>query len=270
MTISSTERKWSVYKHTSPSGKVYIGIAKDVKHRWRNNGTGYKGSTRIYYAIKKYGWDNFAHEIVAKNLTREEACEMESALIKTYNSTDPAYGYNLTSGGQSFAFAPESIEKLRASQLGHPVSENVLKILSECHCIPIICLETKETFANARIAADKMGLCYSSVGRAARGKQDTCGGYHFAVLSDYENGQIKKFTPAPSPYRRVRCITTGEEFDNICVASRKTGLSRRGISYACNGVHETCGKMQWEFIPAYKTIKKEHECNECDSCSSDR
>ena len=64
---------WCVYKHTSPSGKVYIGIAKDVKHRWRNNGAGYKGSTRIANAIKKYGWDKLKHEILFQNLTREEA-----------------------------------------------------------------------------------------------------------------------------------------------------------------------------------------------------
>ena len=85
MITSKDDRLWSVYKHTSPSGKVYIGIAKDVRHRWRNNGNGYRGSTRIWYAIQKYGWDNFLHEIVAENLTRDEACEMEIALIKKHN-----------------------------------------------------------------------------------------------------------------------------------------------------------------------------------------
>ena len=248
MTTSESERLWSVYKHTSPSGKVYIGIAKDVKHRWRAGGNGYKGSTRIWYAIQKYGWNNFKHEIVADGLTKQEACEMEIALIKKHNSTDPAHGYNLSSGGQHGTLSPESIEKLRASQMGHPVSDKVRKILAESHSVPIICLETDEVFANSRIAADKMCLCYTSVVRAARGKQDTCGGYHFALLSDYEKGQIKKFVPAPAIYTRVRCVTTGEEFDNICDASRKTGISRRGISYACNGTHETCGGMRWEFI----------------------
>ena len=248
MTTSDNERLWSVYKHTSPSGKVYIGIAKDVKHRWRAGGNGYKGSTRIWRAIQKYGWENFEHEIVAENLSRQEASEMEIALIKKYNATDPAYGYNLTSGGYNGTLSPESIEKLRVAQMGHPVSDKVRKVLAESRSIPIICLETKETFASARIAAAQTGLCYSSVARAARGKQDTCGGFHFAVLSDYENGQIKKFTPSPVVYTRVRCVTTGEEFDNICDASRKTGISRRGISYACNGKHETCGGMRWEFV----------------------
>ena len=248
MIMSKDKRLWSVYKHTSPSGKVYIGIAKDVKHRWRNNGMGYKGSTRIWYAILKYGWDNFKHEIVAENLTRQAACDMEVALIKEYKSTDPTFGYNLTTGGQHGTLSPQSIEKLRASLMGHPVSDKVKTILAESNRIPLICIETQEVFDSAREAADKMGLCRTSVSRAAKGKQDTCGGFHFAVLSDYQNGQMSKFTPSPHAYRRVRCVTTGEEFDTICEASRKTGLSRRGISYACNGVHNTCGKMQWAFI----------------------
>ena len=248
MITSKNERLWSVYKHTSPSGKVYIGIAKDVRHRWRNNGSGYRGSTRIWYAIQKYGWDKFLHEIVATDLTRQEACDMEIALIGKYKSTDPNFGYNLTAGGQHGTLSQTSVEKLRASMMGHPVSDKVRAILSESRKIPLICIETQEVFASAKEVTDKMGFCYSSVLKAARGQQDTCGGFHFAWLSDYEKGQMKKFSPSPVVYSKVRCVTTGEEFDNVSDASRKTGLSRRSISYACNGIHKTCGNMQWEFI----------------------
>ena len=53
-----------VYKHTSPSGKVYIGITgQDIHRRWRNNGEGYRGQL-FYNAIKKYGWENISHEIL--------------------------------------------------------------------------------------------------------------------------------------------------------------------------------------------------------------
>jgi hypothetical protein len=173
---------------------------------------------------------------------------MEIALIEKHNSTDPAFGYNLTSGGQHGTLSPESIAKLRASMMGHPVSDKVRAALSESRKIPLICIETQKVFDSAQEAADEMGLCRTSVSKAAKGKQDTCGGFHFAVLSDYNTGQIKRFIPSPFVYRHVRCVTTGEEFDSVCDASRKTGLSRRGISYACNGTHKSCGKMQWEFI----------------------
>lgn len=71
--------KWLVYEHVSPSGKVYVGITKpNPKDRWKN-GTGYLRKDNhqplIANAIKKYGWDNFTHCIIASNLTLEKAAE---------------------------------------------------------------------------------------------------------------------------------------------------------------------------------------------------
>lgn len=41
-----------VYKHTSPSDKVYIGITKfDPKYRWLNNGRRYRNQTIFFNAI---------------------------------------------------------------------------------------------------------------------------------------------------------------------------------------------------------------------------
>ena len=37
-------------------------------------------------AILKYGWNNFEHEIVANNLTKEEADDFEKLLIKKLNT----------------------------------------------------------------------------------------------------------------------------------------------------------------------------------------
>lgn len=58
---------YCVYKHTSPSGKVYAGITKlKPKYRW-NNGKGYtRTDEQILFkrAIIKYGWDNFTHTII--------------------------------------------------------------------------------------------------------------------------------------------------------------------------------------------------------------
>lgn len=46
---------WCVYKHTSPSGGVYIGITSDYPlARWRN-GRGYDCCEVMNKAIKKYG-----------------------------------------------------------------------------------------------------------------------------------------------------------------------------------------------------------------------
>ena len=53
---------FTVYRHTSPSGKIYIGITcQDVRNRWQNGKT-YKDSTHFKRAIRKYGIENFSIE----------------------------------------------------------------------------------------------------------------------------------------------------------------------------------------------------------------
>ena len=71
-------KKYIVYMHTSPNNKRYIGITSHTnpKHRWKGV-YGYHKNDYFYRSIQKYGWDNFKHEIIASNLSKEEACKME-------------------------------------------------------------------------------------------------------------------------------------------------------------------------------------------------
>ena len=90
---------WSVYVHIFPNGKYYVGItSKKPELRWGCNGNNYFGQTYLYNAIKKYGWNNIEHEVVAQNLTEDEAKNFEMVLISKLNSKNPN-GYNLTDGG---------------------------------------------------------------------------------------------------------------------------------------------------------------------------
>ena len=92
-------RCWTVYMHTSPSSKKYIGItSRDVKKRWAN-GYGYMGHDYFYKAIQKHGWENIKHEILFENLTETEAKQKEMELIAFYKSYDREFGYNQTLGG---------------------------------------------------------------------------------------------------------------------------------------------------------------------------
>ncbi len=42
-------------------------------------------SIKFYNAIKKYGWDNFTHEVVYSNLNKQAADKLEKELIHKYN-----------------------------------------------------------------------------------------------------------------------------------------------------------------------------------------
>ena len=88
-----------VYKHTCPNGKVYIGITSNYSHRCCPSN--YKHNIRWQNAINKYGWDNIKHEILFRNLTKEEACKKEIELIAYYDSTNPKFGYNVNLGGNA-------------------------------------------------------------------------------------------------------------------------------------------------------------------------
>lgn len=93
------ENHYTVYKLTDPEGKVYIGITgKTVEERW-NKGRGYSRGTPIREAIRKYGWENFQHEILCEKLTRLGAERLEKAFIAHYDSSDPEKGYNRFLGG---------------------------------------------------------------------------------------------------------------------------------------------------------------------------
>lgn len=101
-TNAELESAYCVYIHTNiANGKVYIGITcQDPKIRW-NSGYGYRKNEYFWRAIQKYGWsDGFSHEILYEDLTYEDACNIEIALIAKYNSTDPACGYNHHQGGK--------------------------------------------------------------------------------------------------------------------------------------------------------------------------
>lgn len=65
----------------SINGKVYVGQTCNLSERWRNNGKNYFNSIKFYNAIKKYGWDNFTHEVVYSNLNKQAA---DKELIHKY------------------------------------------------------------------------------------------------------------------------------------------------------------------------------------------
>ena len=240
-------KQWCVYKLTSPSGKVYIGMTQDIRHRWRGNGNGYKGSTRIWSAIQEYGWDNFKREIVFEHLSESEACEKEIELIAQYKATDLEYGYNLESGGRVFAHNEETRKKLSQVNKGHLVNSEVRKALSQFHSQPVICLETQTVYPSALMAGKIIGISSTSINKCTRGTQDTANGCHFAKLSDYQNGTVPKYMHS-NPYRMILCIETRKVYKNACEASRDTGVNRRGIAYACDGKYAQFKGFHWRYL----------------------
>ena len=108
-------REYSVYVHISPSGKRYVGITCcEPEKRW-SNGKGYKCCSSLNEAIKKYGWDNFSHQILIDGLCKESAEALERQFIDRWNTANPLCGYNLKLGNKHGESAKKKIgDKNRA------------------------------------------------------------------------------------------------------------------------------------------------------------
>lgn len=103
-----SEKLRCIYLHRNKiNGKAYVGqtIHQDnLSRRTYTNGNGYKGKnkngndSKFWRAIKKYGWDNFEHIILEKNIPTLEIANMrEQYWINFYDSYKN--GYNSTIGG---------------------------------------------------------------------------------------------------------------------------------------------------------------------------
>lgn len=125
--------KWCVYKHVSPSGRVYIGISSNVNVRWSNKGRRYTTYNSIFKkVIEKYGWDNISHEILYENLTKEKAAKIERDLISHYKSLE--LSYNITDGGEGTLgrkASEKTREKIRKKAHGFSDKARYAALVSE-------------------------------------------------------------------------------------------------------------------------------------------
>lgn len=162
--LEKQNRTWLVYKHTSPSNKVYVGItsSKNPNVRWGLNGNGYTRSNqqkRFSSAIKKYGWDNITHEILEYSLSYKDAQSKEKYYIKLYDSYKN--GYNMTKGGEHSArlgkkHSEETKEKIRLSRIGTTMPLETRKKIGEANK-KRICSE----FTRQKISNSQKGICFS-------------------------------------------------------------------------------------------------------------
>jgi hypothetical protein len=118
-----------VYKHTSPSGKSYIGITKNYKARCRQHREARSGCLIFKAAIQLYGWDNFTHDILIDNLTLDEANTLEQFYIKENNTLSPG-GYNLTAGGGGCTPSEETRTKMSMAGTGRERTEETKSKIS--------------------------------------------------------------------------------------------------------------------------------------------
>ena len=231
-------RKHTVYMHKTKSNKVYIGITSmKPEYRW-NHGEAYKSNKHFYKAIMRDGWENIEHKIVAKDLSKDDACRLEQELIKKYDSTNTLKGYNNSTGGEGgtsgYKWTQKQLENRKESRVytsswakGKSFSKEHRKKIGEAHKGMRHTDEAKEKMRNAHL-----GRVPSWAGKP----------------------RDNKYRAAKS--KPIMCIETGVIYFGLCEAERQTGIHHSNICNVLKGKRKMAGGYHWKYIDNNKELEQ--------------
>ena len=204
------ENTYVVYEHLFPNGKKYIGITcRDPKKRWKGGLYGYAHNVYMQNAIKKYGWGNVKHIILAKGLTKKEAEDEEIRLIDMYDLTNRKNGYNLEKGGNGAnRITEETRQKLREKCSGKNNARYGVEVS----------VETREKMRKAKLGTKQTVEHRFNI---------MCGEGKRTAQYDLDGNFIK-------------------EWHSTREARRE--LSIYGIDRCCRGVQHTAGGYVWKYV----------------------
>lgn len=229
--------EFTIYVHTFPNSKKYVGAtSQPLNRRWRG-GKGYEGQP-VYDAILKYGWDNIKHEILFTGLTKGEAEQKEMELINTLGTNRPKKGYNIENGGSRSnlnEYTKDKLSKAMRGKLegekhwnyGNRWSDEVKQKMSNSH----------KGMKMSEGAKQKLRNRFSGTGNPMHG-----------IKMTKEHKEKLQSACVKSCSKPVICIESGMIYSSGAEAQRKTGICARQILYCCNKKrYKTAGGDHWEF-----------------------
>lgn len=261
--------KGCIYRHwiINENGIIrsYIGKHCGInpkRNRWGKNGWGYlKNNPKNSFAraIKKYGWENFNHEIIGwceaktKEQLNLDLNEWEKYYIYKYDSYKN--GYNNTLGGEG--------------TVGYHLSEQHRKNISEQKKGKVAYYPTEEQKKkrSEQFKGEKNPMYGKEVPLERRkkhseymtglrvGNKHPLYGTHRTEEQKRKQSEAIKGEKHPKA-RKVRCMETGQVFSTVKEAGRWCNLKNEvSISEQCRGKRKTAGKhpetgkpLHWEYV----------------------
>lgn len=251
------DKSYSVYIHTFPNKKVYIGITCQIPYKRWAKGKGYKCNEYLTNAIEKYGWDNVTHKILYENLSKKDAEEKEIELIKLYDSTNRNFGYNIQEGGSCSTLNENSKLKISEHSKKMWLNQEYKDKQSKSHQGQkpwnkgvIMPEEFKQkcrenTYKRLKKASWNLGKKRTKdqiekISIRHKGKK----------LSDEHRRALHEGSKkaGKNRQRKILCVETGVIYDSIKDASDATKIHRSNISGVARGKRLTAGGYSWKYI----------------------
>lgn len=218
---------YCVYRHVNKiNGKQYIGITKrKPEERWGSDGSKYKSTPHFYNAILKYGWDNFEHEILHSNLSKEQACRIEIELIQKYNTQNRELGYNIMEGGTAPTIPMDVREKMSKAMMGN--KNGLGKVCSE---------EKKEKIRQANTGKKHSEEWRKNISKAKKGKT------HKPISAEAR----KKIADAHEK-KEVYCPETNTVYESIQECARQLDVPATMVCRICKGKGKTSHGYHFQY-----------------------
>lgn len=206
---------YTVYRHITPDGKIYVGqTGDDPINRW-GSGTKYRANKAFTDAVARFGWENICHEILHQGTDEDAAKEIERYFIELWKTTDEENGYNILPGDLSRK---------------------------------VVCVETGIVYSSIHQAAREIGIKRDQIRAVLYGKQVTAAGCHWCYAEDAENFKIDKSRKSTAK-RKVVNLDTGESFPSAAEAARRCKTTAQGIGQVCKHLPNRirAGGYRWAY-----------------------
>ena len=220
---------YTIYVHTNKiTGKSYVGQTRQLPTiRWQK-GLGYRTQTKFFRAIKKYGWDNFEHKVLAENLTKPEADLLEQQFIIKFDAIES--GYNITPGGNNHNNLGKVVLQLDPS---------TSQVIAE--------------YPSTRAAAKSTGLLHENICQCCNftDGRHFLGGFYWCYKEN-----LTKFLSMPVLKRKYKTRAVQQltldgnllsTFESLRAAENATNISHTNISRCCKGTATTAGGYKWRY-----------------------
>ena len=224
------------------NNKKYIGLSGNIYSRWDSHKNMLRRNDHFNIFLQrswnKYGEDNFEFSIIEKCL-EEELCDKEIYYIKSHNTNNDKYGYNLSTGGDRPKFDKSVSERYSFTR-----SKRVLQFTKEGKFIA--------EYQNARIASEKYKVQDSLIYQCCKGKIKSACGYIWKYKTEYDGLYLDNKVSDIEQYERIfkenpvcQIDLKGnliKEWGNCLEIGRHYNIAHENIRSCCDKV---CGRKTY-------------------------